>query len=185
MINDVDVAQSQETFAQRSRKKKHFAKLGRHLRSVVAKRNTLRSWCNNEDDEEGSFLEYDFPWIDFDFDFDFDFLDLFKNGIDFREKGYDEGDKPIGKRDTPVVDLSGTFDLFLTFLGRQYGNSKSNDKGTNGGKPTSEDKADDIINAADNISSIVKEKIELNKENTLIQIVNDTVNPNNNRWITK
>jgi hypothetical protein len=28
MINDVDVAQSQETFAQHSRKKEHFAKLG-------------------------------------------------------------------------------------------------------------------------------------------------------------
>jgi RHS repeat-associated protein len=119
---------------------------------------------NNEDDEEGSFFEYDFPWIDFDFDFDFDFLDMFKNGIDFREKGYDEGDKPIGKRDTPVVDLSGTFDLFLTFLGRQYGNGKSNDKGTNGGKPTSEDKADDIINATDNAASALKEALQLAKD---------------------
>jgi hypothetical protein len=140
---------------------------------------------NNENDEESSFLEYDFPWIDFEFEFDFDFLDIFKNGIDFREKGYDGGEKPKGNRDTPVVDLGGTFDVFLTFLGRQYGNGKSNDKGTNGGKPTSDDKADDIINATDNAAGLAKEAIELNKEYEMIQTITDTIDPNNNHWERK
>jgi hypothetical protein len=40
LVNDVDVAQSQETFAQRSRKKEHFAKLG----ISIMEKSTKTSW---------------------------------------------------------------------------------------------------------------------------------------------
>ncbi|NHM06555.1 RHS repeat-associated core domain-containing protein [Flavobacterium sp. CYK-4] len=62
-----------------------------------------------------------------------------------------------GGRDTKVFDFGGAWEAFTTFLGIKFGESPAKGKGTNGGKPTTEDKVGDAVDAIDNGASAMKE----------------------------
>ena len=76
----------------------------------------------------------------------------FSGGIAFSDGGnnQDPGSLPSGGRDITWIDFGGAFEALITILGFEVKGSTSRGKGTNGGKPTYENKVDDGINAVDN-----------------------------------
>ncbi|MFN3968485.1 DUF6443 domain-containing protein [Flavobacterium sp.] len=83
-----------------------------------------------------------------------------KDNIALSDGGESRASDSERVRNLKMIDLGGMMDMLLTVFGFDLSPSKPKDKGTNGGKPTSEDKADDIINAADNGTSATEKIVE-------------------------
>lgn len=94
---------------------------------------------------------------------------FFNDGIAFSDGGNNQDPSALrrGRRDVTWIDFGGAFDALIVILGFEVKGSTSKGKGTNGGKPTVENKADDLMtatdngaNAAKNINSGLKKKID-------------------------
>lgn len=70
----------------------------------------------------------------------------------------DPGSLSSGGRSVQWMDFNGVLELVTTLLGLEHGSSKPNGKGTNGGKPTFEDKVNNGIDAVDNAASAANEE---------------------------
>lgn len=79
-------------------------------------------------------------------------------GIAFSDGGnnQDPGSLPNGERDITWIDFEGALEALIFILGFEVKGSTSRGKGTNGGKPTYENKIDDGINAVDNGANATK-----------------------------
>ena len=87
-------------------------------------------------------------------------------GIAFSDGGgyQDPSSLQRGLRNVPWIDFGGYFEALITILGFELNRSTPKGKGTNGGKPTIEDKIDDGINAVDNGANAVKAAIEAKRD---------------------
>lgn len=76
---------------------------------------------------------------------------FFNGGIAFSDGGNNQDPSALrrGRRDVTWIDFGGAFDALIVILGFEVKGSTSKGKGTNGGKPTVENKIDDGINATD------------------------------------
>ncbi|MCV9930539.1 hypothetical protein OIU83_22960 [Flavobacterium sp. LS1R49] len=123
---------------------------------------------------------------------------FFSGGFAFSDGGnyQDPSSLRRGGRDVTWIDFGGAFEALITILGFETKGSTSRGKGTNGGKPTYENKMEDGINATDFGASATKEfitiydkstkkgKHNLPKKNEMIQIdYNSTTQ--NRTWISK
>ena len=116
-------------------------------------------------------------------------------GYAFADGGFnqDPGSLIRGGRYVTWIDFGGGLYALIAILGFEVKGSNSKGKGTNGGKPTKDDKTNDFITATDNgvnggkeLKSVIENSSEQETkkdEIKMIQIVNDTINPNNNRSI--
>ncbi|MCV9930535.1 hypothetical protein OIU83_22940 [Flavobacterium sp. LS1R49] len=95
-----------------------------------------------------------------------------------------------GGRDVTWIDFGGALEALVAILGFEVKGSTSRGKGTNGGKPTIENKADDFMTATDHGANAIKagksvneesdEKLSKTGQTKMVQIVNDPKNPNKN-----
>lgn len=83
---------------------------------------------------------------------------FFSGGIAFSDGGNYQDPSALrrGSRDVTWIDFGGAFEALIAILGFEVKGSTSKGKGTNGGKPTMENKIDDGINATDNGANAVK-----------------------------
>jgi len=83
---------------------------------------------------------------------------FFSGGIAFSDGGnfQDPSSLPRGGRNVTWIDFGGAFEALIIAMGFEVKGSTSKGKGTNGGKPTLENKIDDGINAVDNASNAAK-----------------------------
>lgn len=74
------------------------------------------------------------------------------NGIAFSDGGNNQDPSSLrtGERNVQWIDFGGAFEALIAMLGFEVNRSTSKGKGTNGGRPTYENKVDDGINAVDN-----------------------------------
>lgn len=114
----------------------------------------------------------------------------FGGGFAFADGGnfQDPSSLRRGGRDVTWIDFGGAFEALIAILGFEVKGSTAKGKGTNGGKPTIENKADDFMNATDHATNAIKagksviqntNKKEAEKSE-MVQIVNDTKDPNKN-----
>jgi hypothetical protein len=96
-----------------------------------------------------------------------------KDNIAFSDGGQSRASDSQRVRNLSMIDFGGGLTALLAILvfDSPKSTAKPNGLGTNGGKPTIGDKAEDAINATDNASSATKEIVEVTKEPT----VNDSV----------
>ncbi|WP_428230247.1 hypothetical protein [Flavobacterium sp.] len=94
---------------------------------------------------------------------------FFSGGTAFSDGGNFQDPSALhrGSRDVTWIDFGGAFEALIIILGFELKGSTSKEKGTNGGKPTMENKADDGINAVDNGANAIKAMKELEKSKKL------------------
>lgn len=103
---------------------------------------------------------------------------FFSGGIAFSDGGNNQDPSSLrrGSRNVTWIDFGGLFEALVAILAFEVKGSTSKGKGTNGGKPTYENKVDDGINATDfgvNGAKTIYEGIKKqNNENTKL---NDTL----------
>lgn len=103
-----------------------------------------------------------------------------------------------GGRNVVWIDFGGLLEALTTIFAFELRGNKPKGKGTNGGKPTIENKIDDGINAFDFGANGIKatksatEEADRRRKNPVssqkleyIQIVNDPENPNKNEYIRR
>ncbi|MCV9930632.1 hypothetical protein OIU83_23435 [Flavobacterium sp. LS1R49] len=117
---------------------------------------------------------------------------FFSGGFAFSDGGnyQDPSSLRIGGRDVTWIDFGGAFEALIVILGFEVKGSTSRGKGTNGGKPTKENKADDFMNATDHGANTIKAGKSVNEEvdkkrtktsqTDMVQTVSDPKNPNKN-----
>ncbi|OMQ10978.1 hypothetical protein [[Flexibacter] sp. ATCC 35103] len=125
---------------------------------------------------------------------------FFSGGIAFSDGGGFQNPSalPRGGRNVTWIDFGGLFEALTTIFAFEVRGNKPKGKGTNGGKPTQEDKVDDFINAVDFGANGIKaaksaiEEADKKRKNPAtsqkmeyIQIVNDQNDPNKNEYIRK
>ena len=98
------------------------------------------------------------------------------SGIAFSDGGNNQDPSSLrrGSRNIKWIDFGGAFEALIAILGFEVKGKTSKGKGTNGGKPTIENKIDDGINAVDNGSNatkaanetVEKQKAKENDENS-------------------
>ncbi|KQO34617.1 hypothetical protein ASF10_02580 [Flavobacterium sp. Leaf82] len=83
---------------------------------------------------------------------------FFNGGTAFSDGGsfQNPGALPKGGRNVTWIDFGGAFEALIIILGFEVKGNKPKGKGTNGGKPTKEDKAEDLVNATDNAANAAK-----------------------------
>lgn len=83
---------------------------------------------------------------------------FFNEGYAFSDGGnfQNPGALSKGGRNVTWIDFGGAFEALIIILGFEVKGNKPKGKGTNGGKPTEEDKVDDFINATDNAANAAK-----------------------------
>lgn len=83
---------------------------------------------------------------------------FFSGGIAFSDGGNFQDPSALrrGSRDVSWIDFGGAFEALIIILGFEVKGSTSKEKGTNRGKPTMENKADDLMIATDNAANALK-----------------------------
>ncbi|MCV9930258.1 hypothetical protein OIU83_21550 [Flavobacterium sp. LS1R49] len=83
---------------------------------------------------------------------------FFSGGFAFSDGGnyQDPSSLRRGGRDVTWIDFGGAFEALVAILGFEVKGSTSRGKGTNGGKPTIENKADDFMTATDHGANAIK-----------------------------
>ncbi|MCV9926690.1 hypothetical protein OIU83_03470 [Flavobacterium sp. LS1R49] len=83
---------------------------------------------------------------------------FFSGGFAFSDGGnyQDPTSLRMGGRDVTWIDFGGAFEALTIILGFEVKGSTSKGKGTNGGKPTRENKADDFMTATDHGANAIK-----------------------------
>lgn len=121
-------------------------------------------------------------------------------GIAFSDGGNNQDPSSLrrGTRGVTWIDFGGAFEALIIVLGFERKGSSGKGKGTNGGRPTKENKTDDFVTATDHGANGIKagkstyEKLN-NKEKKpassnkmeYIQIVNDPNDPNKNEFVRR
>lgn len=94
---------------------------------------------------------------------------FFNGGYAFSDGGNFQNPSALSKggRNVTWIDFGGAFEALIIILGFEVKGNKPKGKGTNGGKPTEEDKVDDFINATDfgaNAGKTIHEGLKGQKE---------------------
>ncbi|MCV9931436.1 hypothetical protein OIU80_04015 [Flavobacterium sp. LS1R47] len=123
-------------------------------------------------------------------------------GIAFSDRGNNQDPSSLrrGTRDATWIDFRGAFEALTIIMGFERRGSISKGKGTNGGKPTKENKTDDFITATDHSANAIKagkstyEEAGKKRDNTTpasaqkteyIQIFNNPNDPNKNEYMRR
>lgn len=90
---------------------------------------------------------------------------FFSGGTAFSDGGNYQDPSALrrGSRDVTWIDFGGALEALIAILGFEVKGSTSKGKGTNGGKPTVHNKADDLIIATDHTANAAKATQELKK----------------------
>lgn len=115
---------------------------------------------------------------------------FFSGGIAFSDGGNNQDPSSLrrGSRDVTWIDFGGAFEALIIVLGFEVKGITPKGKGTNGGKPTIENKIDDGINAIDFGANCVKAvKETLDKQKAKENNANSTKSNKNTRttWYDK
>jgi len=118
-------------------------------------------------------------------------------GFAFADGGFsqDPGSLMRGGRYVTWIDFGGALFALLAILGFEVKGTTSKGKGTNGGKPTKDDKMNDGITSADNFANFIKEvkpaaeeafrKSEVKDQTEMVSVFTDPNDPNKNVQIRR